>query len=82
MMAKQTNQVAWGLAAVLVAVLLGGGSALLTHGIHVTRVEVGLVPVRSWCVASRTFTSCGQANRPFIVAKMVRSLFVDVTVHS
>ena len=81
-MAKRTNRTAWGLAAALVAVLLGGGTSLLTHGIHVTRVEVGLVPVRSWCVASRTFTSCGEANRPFIVARMVRLLFVDVTVHS
>jgi hypothetical protein len=79
-MARRTNPVAWGLAVILATTVPVAGGVLLTHGIHVTRVEVEWVPVRSWCLGLRTFTSCGEPGRTFIEARMVRLFFVDVTV--
>jgi hypothetical protein len=79
-MMERSNRLAWGLVAALAVILLAGGGALLTRGIHVTRVELEFVPARSWGLGSRTFTSCGETGRPFIEGRMVRLFLIDLTV--
>jgi hypothetical protein len=75
----QKHRTTWGSSGLL-AVTQVSGVCMLVHGIHVTRVEVELVPMRSWEVGSRTLVSCGEANRPFVEARTVRLLFVNVRV--
>jgi hypothetical protein len=48
LMAKRTNRVAWGLAAVLALAVLGGIGQMLDHGIQIGTHEVRLLPTDHW----------------------------------
>ncbi len=52
-MAKRTNRVAWGLAAVRAASLVGGGAVGIAHSngsLRVGRVRIAVLPRRDWHV--------------------------------